>query len=366
MAVDDALGQAGGARGVEDPQRVVEGDGFEDQLRLSGCGALRTGDSLGPADTLRARRALRELVVDPDGVLDRRQRIAGLHALGAAVDALAAVAVAVDADEDLRLDLREPVQDALRAEVRAAGGPHRADAGRGELRDDRVRGVGQEGRDGIADADAPGAQCGGQTGDLAAQLGPGDLDRLGALLDEQQGRAVVGGGAEDVLGEVQSGAGKPARAGHRRRPGGRRCRGSRPGRRSSARGFPRTQPGARRTTARRPRRPGRVRRPAWGASPGTAAAASPDAAPRSASRAVPRTRRAGRLRTSSSPNFAVAACRWLVAVITPDMRQISAPRRAPKTTPDIRRPRAAAGVRSTSRPSRRAAGTPVPVPRPSG
>ena len=49
---------------------------------------------------------------------------------------------------------------------------------------------------------------------LVAQGGPGGLDRLGPLLDEDQSRADVARGPEDVLGEVERGAGEPAGAGH--------------------------------------------------------------------------------------------------------------------------------------------------------
>ena len=60
--------------------------------------------------------------------------------LGAVV-LLAAVAVAVDGEQDGRLDLLEAVQDAAGAEVGGAGGPHGADGGGGQERDDGLRHV---------------------------------------------------------------------------------------------------------------------------------------------------------------------------------------------------------------------------------
>ena len=64
-----------------------------------------------------ARRRLRVEVAEHDGVLDRRQlREQLLHDTGA-VEVPAAVAVAVDREQDPRLDLREAVDHAAGAEV---------------------------------------------------------------------------------------------------------------------------------------------------------------------------------------------------------------------------------------------------------
>lgn len=56
---------------------------------------------------------------------------------------LAAVAVAVDGEEDDGFDLLEAVQDAAGAEVGGAGGPDAADGRGGEEGDDGLRDVGR-------------------------------------------------------------------------------------------------------------------------------------------------------------------------------------------------------------------------------
>lgn len=136
----------------------------------------------------------------------------------AAVVFLAAVAVAVDGEQHDGLDLLEAVEDAAGAEVGGAGGPDPADGGGGEERDDGLGDVGEVAADPVAGAYAEGAQFGGERPDLAAELRPGDGDRLVALVDADQGRLPgagrVLGGAQGVLGVVEGGAGEPAGARH--------------------------------------------------------------------------------------------------------------------------------------------------------
>ncbi|MGX1268661.1 hypothetical protein RKD18_001855 [Streptomyces phaeoluteigriseus] len=134
----------------------------------------------------------------------------------AAVVFLAAVAVAVDGEQDDGLDLLEAVEDAAGAEVGGAGGPDAAHGGRGEEGDDGLRDVRQVGADPVTGTDAEAAQFGGEGTDLAAQFGPGHRSGFVGLVDVQEGRFVgaCGGGAEGVLGVVQGGAGEPLGAGH--------------------------------------------------------------------------------------------------------------------------------------------------------
>jgi hypothetical protein len=54
----------------------------------------------------------------------------------AAVHRFAREAVAVDADQYGRLDLPEPVDQSVEPEIRCAAGPHGADAGAGQHRND--------------------------------------------------------------------------------------------------------------------------------------------------------------------------------------------------------------------------------------
>ena len=120
----------------------------------------------------------------------------------AAVEVLAAVAVAVDREQDLGLDLGEAVDDAAGAEVRRAARPDRADARRREEGDDRLGDVGQVGGDAVAGADAELAQPRGDGRDLGAQLAPAQLVELAQLRGVQDRDLVVVLAAEDVLGVV--------------------------------------------------------------------------------------------------------------------------------------------------------------------
>ena len=136
-----------------------------------------------------------------------------LH-LGAAVVVPAAVPVAVHAEQHLRRQLPEPVADPAPAEVGGAAGPHRADAGRGEHGDDRLRDVRHAGGDPVAGADAHGAQPGGEHADAVRQVGPGQArQRRGLRLVVQR---VLAGllAPQHVLRVVQPGAGEPLGTGH--------------------------------------------------------------------------------------------------------------------------------------------------------
>ena len=57
VALDDRLRQAGGARGVEDPERVVEGDALEAELdALAEVGELAPGHRRGARPSRSSRR----------------------------------------------------------------------------------------------------------------------------------------------------------------------------------------------------------------------------------------------------------------------------------------------------------------------
>lgn len=135
----------------------------------------------------------------------------------AAVVLLAAVAVAVDGEEDDGLDLLEAVQDAAGAEIGGAGGPHAADGGGGEERHDGLRDVGQVAADPVARLYAEGAEFGGEGADLAAELAPGDRRGLMCFVHMEQRRVMgpLAGGSQGVLGVVEGGPGEPVGAGHR-------------------------------------------------------------------------------------------------------------------------------------------------------
>ncbi|CAM5620151.1 hypothetical protein SCANM63S_09694 [Streptomyces canarius] len=133
-----------------------------------------------------------------------------------AVVLLAAVAVAVDGEQDDGFDLLEAVEDAAGAEVGGARRPDGADGGRGEEGDDGLRDVGEVTADAVAGADAEGAEFGGEGADLAAQRGPAHRPRLLRLVHVQEGGFVgaVGRGTQGVFGVVEGGSGEPLGAGH--------------------------------------------------------------------------------------------------------------------------------------------------------
>ena len=150
LPLDDRLRQARRAGGVEDPERVVEGDALEAQL-----GPLAGGQQLAPGGRVAQGRevGVRVEVGEDDRALQAwHLRLQLCHGL-AAVEVLAAVAVAVDREEDLGLDLGEAVDHAGRAEVRRAARPHRADRGGREEGDDRLGDVRQVGDDAVAALD---------------------------------------------------------------------------------------------------------------------------------------------------------------------------------------------------------------------
>ncbi|CAM5322689.1 hypothetical protein SCALM49S_08744 [Streptomyces californicus] len=189
---------------------MVEGDLFEDRFGVGG------GEG-GPGEGAFGGVGAEQRDVD-DGA--QGGQVAAEFGDGLrAVVLLAAVAVAVDGEEDDGFDLLEAVEDAAGAEVGGAGGPDGADGGGGEEGDDGLRDVGEVAAHAVAGGDAEGAEFGGQRADLAAEFGPADGVLGMGLVDVQQGGGVgaggVLGGAQGVFGVVEGGAGEPGGAGHR-------------------------------------------------------------------------------------------------------------------------------------------------------
>ena len=108
-------------------------------------------------------------------VLDAGQAVEDAPEHLGAVEVAPAVAVAVDREHDLGLDLREAVDHAARAELGRGAGPDRADRGGGEEGDERPGDVGHVGHDAVAalNAERAHAACGGRDG--VAQLAPRQL-----------------------------------------------------------------------------------------------------------------------------------------------------------------------------------------------
>jgi hypothetical protein len=134
-----------------------------------------------------------------------------------AVEVAAVVAVAVDRQQDLRLDLCEAVDHRAGAEVGRAARPHGAERRRGQERRDRLRDVGDVRRHAVAAADAERAQAAGDPHHLLAQLAPGQLGLLAQLGGMDDRRRVCVLAAEQVLGVAHLRAWEPLGARHRPR-----------------------------------------------------------------------------------------------------------------------------------------------------
>jgi hypothetical protein len=113
-AVDDRLGLAGRAGGVKDVERVRERELREGERRRVGLFVVGVWHRI--ADGTDVRLGLDER--HHDGAAQPGQGTRDLRNLIADVDPFAGVAVAVDGDEDLGLDLAEPVEHAVDAEIR--------------------------------------------------------------------------------------------------------------------------------------------------------------------------------------------------------------------------------------------------------
>ena len=232
VAVHDRLREPGRARGEEHVERVRERQRLELERPLARPGARPRRQRVGePA--LRVR--------DFDDGLEAREPLAHRGDLLATVDQPIAPAVAGDGEQELRLELAEPVEDAADAELRRARRPDRAEARAGEEGDERLRDVRQVGDDAVAGADAEPLQPGAGAGDLVAELAERQLERLARLrVRDDRDRVEVVVAPDHVLGEVQPRAREPLRARHRRASRARARRARAPGSRRTPRATTRS------------------------------------------------------------------------------------------------------------------------------
>ena len=208
MAVHDRLRQAGRARREEDAERMREGQGLELE-RL----ALR--EERVPGDGVRKGIVRAARVRDVDDGFEAGQTVADLGHLLAAIDRLVSVAVSGDCEQDLGLQLAEPVKDAADAELRRARGPDRPQARGGDEGDERLRDVGQVGDDAVAGTDAEPLQAGPGARDLLPEVPEGELLRRSRLRERDHcDRVEILVATDQVLRVVQAGAGEPLRARH--------------------------------------------------------------------------------------------------------------------------------------------------------
>ena len=173
VGLDDRLRGPGGARRVQDPQRVVEREG--DRVELG-----RLGRELVPPERTREAWSFpwdRDHRAQP-----APQRVGERARLVGEAEVLPAIAVAVGDDEDRRVDLPEPVDHAGDPELRGAGGPHRADAGGTEKGRNCDRAIGEHRRHPVAGTDAEASEAGRDRAGGRPQLAVGQLARPSALV----------------------------------------------------------------------------------------------------------------------------------------------------------------------------------------
>ena len=202
-AVHDRLGHAGGAGRVQNVDRVIER-----QLGERDRPGVRHHEVVVEDRIERPRRGRRLEERRHDHPLQAGQAGRDLGELGAHVDRLAVIAVAVDGDQDLGLDLAEPVEHALDAEVGRAGRPDRALRGDSQHGDDGLGRVRHDRGHPIARADAFARQRRGKLRDFLVQ---GAVAQLAPppVLAPADDRGPVVAASEQILGEIELGADEP-------------------------------------------------------------------------------------------------------------------------------------------------------------
>ena len=146
-------------------------------------------------------------------LLHGRQRGGDRGGLLQAIEALAAVGVAVDRQQEPRADLTEPIEDALHAEVRRTGGPDGADGRSAERRDDGFRSIRGNGGDAIAGDDARGAKRVCRAAHGVAQFIMRQRD-VAARFRAADNRGAVAPAPQQVLREVERGVREEPAARH--------------------------------------------------------------------------------------------------------------------------------------------------------
>ncbi len=121
-----------------------------------------------------------------------------------AIVGLAVVIVPFDRNKNLGLDLPEPVQYPLDAEVRRARGPYRSQAGRGQCGDNGFGHIGQVTRYPVTGLNPQGLQRLLQAGDFGLEFAPAQAPPDLVFTTEYQRGAVVVP-AQQVLGEIEPG-----------------------------------------------------------------------------------------------------------------------------------------------------------------
>ena len=188
---------------------MVEWDGLEWEV------GRRAVDERRPIDPVVTHEAGRRVEIgDEDGMCESRKHRPDLLDDAQPIKALAGEDVAVDGDQDLRLDLNEAIDDAARTELRGAAGPDRAETCGRQQSDDRLGDVRDDSCDPIAATDTQIPEPGGRRRDGLAQLVPRNVPPESPFGASDEGRSVRRGSGKDGLGVVEGGALEPDGAGH--------------------------------------------------------------------------------------------------------------------------------------------------------
>ena len=249
--VDHAFRDPGGPRGVEDVERVVEGELLEIEVwyliaqawvpahsayTWYCCLFIPPGDPLFPfmvpilpcfchelvvvhstadASDVRPVPIQKRDVGNDHHLLDGREHLEDLHHPPKGIKGLPVVEVPISGEEHLRSDLSKTIKDILESEIRGAGGPDGPDACGSKECHDGLDHVGHEPDDSVTCYHSHVPEGAGDTGDLIMQFpvgeGPWGDGRVLAL--ENEGWPIVAV-SQEVLSIVQPGAGEPLRTQH--------------------------------------------------------------------------------------------------------------------------------------------------------
>ena len=220
VAVHDGLGQAGGATGVDDPQRVVKRQPERLKLRnfrvKSGCSPCQVWIVCYRFSSICQASPVHQ------HMLNRGQCRQELGHHGAAVQRTTAVTDAVTGDQHPRLDLLETVQHGLGAHVGGADAPDTADADGGQKSHHGLGNIGQVGGHPVTGLHPLRAQVQGQRRHLLLQLRPRQftgvaLTQTVLVVADDGGQAGSSGRrhmAHHLSRIVHLGAGEPTGVGH--------------------------------------------------------------------------------------------------------------------------------------------------------
>ncbi len=209
-AVDDAFRHAGGARREQDVERAVERHRREfHRPRVDVLHEFVPQPHVADIARVGLRRDVGHQQHAPDG----GQLGEDVGQLGDHRMRLAAIMIAVHRHQEFRLDLAEPVDHALDAEIRRARGKRGAEAGGGQHGDDGLRHIRHIGGNAVAGAQPLGAEGLLQPRHGRVQRPPAHASPHLVLAPEYQGVAVVAP-AQEVFGEVELRIGEEAGARH--------------------------------------------------------------------------------------------------------------------------------------------------------